>query len=500
MHCRTLIVLLVALSACGPEPGQHQEDAPQAPPTNKIALTAEAIGNLGITFATVERGVLQQTLDVPGRLRVPDDRHWTVRTPSAGRVRLKVPQWATVERGDVVADLSTPALLDLQRDLFSALSEAETAGAALAAERAEVKALIAQAVTLKAAVAAAQKRTVESAELAERALEVAEASGARVEELVRIDDASALSRRELLEARRIHAEEREDALRAAIQRDDMAVREADLELKSVRAEARLDTQAAEIIVLERRVRAAKLSFSRYLSELAALTAHTEDELRESTDDQPLWQTLESVGVRAPGSGSVVDLMTADGEWLENAQPVLEIVDPTELLFGGQLPESDLGRIPADARAVILPAAAGSDPIESRLRGPLPVADEVARTIRILAPVPNPDGRLPAGLSAVARVDLRPRPSEEVLAPADCIVRDGLEWIAFRRDPKDVNTVVRIPVELGERSGGMVEVLSGLLAGDELVRNGIHQLKHAGLGKAPPGGHFHADGSFHEDHK
>ena len=61
-------------------------------------------------------------------------------------------------------------------------------------------------------------------------------------------------------------------------------------------------------------------------------------------------------------------------------------------------------------------------------------------------------------------------------------------------------VIRTPVELGARSSGYAEVIAGVLDGDELVADGVHQLKQTGLGKAPEGGHFHADGTWHEDHE
>jgi multidrug efflux pump subunit AcrA (membrane-fusion protein) len=163
-------------------------------------------------------------------------------------------------------------------------------------------------------------------------------------------------------------------------------------------------------------------------------------------------------------------------------------------------ESDLGRIPAEASVTILPAVEGLAPIDTQLSGLLPVADAIARTIQIEARMPNPDGRLPTGLSAVARVLLRTKASEEVLIPEDCVARDGLEWVVFRRDAADKSTVVRLPVELGERSGDTIEVLSGLMQGEEIVLRGVHQLVYAGLGKIPSGVHIHADGTSHADHK
>jgi multidrug efflux pump subunit AcrA (membrane-fusion protein) len=96
--------------------------------------------------------------------------------------------------------------------------------------------------------------------------------------------------------------------------------------------------------------------------------------------------------------------------------------------------------------------------------------------------------------------LRESQHEEVIVPVRCVVFDGLEAIVFKRDPKTPNVVIRTPVELGARAAGQVEVLAGVMAGDALVADGIQQLKLTGLGKAPVGGHFHADGTWHEDHK
>ena len=91
-------------------------------------------------------------------------------------------------------------------------------------------------------------------------------------------------------------------------------------------------------------------------------------------------------------------------------------------------------------------------------------------------------------------------NEEVLIPSRCVVFDGLEAIVFRRDPGDPSVVIRTPVELGSRAAGQVEVFAGVLDGDAVVADGIHQLKQTGLGKPPMDVHVHADGTWHADHK
>jgi multidrug efflux pump subunit AcrA (membrane-fusion protein) len=121
-------------------------------------------------------------------------------------------------------------------------------------------------------------------------------------------------------------------------------------------------------------------------------------------------------------------------------------------------------------------------------------------IHVEAIVPNETGVLAHGISAMAHVLVRQSKQEEVLVPERCVVFDGLEAIVFRRDPDDPDVVVRISVELGERSGGVVEVFAGLLDGDEVVADGVQQLKRTASGKVPSGMHVHADGSVHDDHK
>jgi RND family efflux transporter MFP subunit len=496
---RREVCALFLLAACGGERTPTETHGPQPAVTNHIELSAETIGSLGITFAKVERGRLQRTLEVPGQLAVPAERRWTIRAPADGRLALAVARWAKVETGEMVGDLLSPSLGDIQRALFATHNEREQIGATLAAQRALTEPLAARARALAAAVAAAEQRRADSEALAEQAAAVADEAGRRAAELERALGDGALSQRELLEARRAHAQARETALAAAMRRDELRASVADLRLEAARAQALLPTHASEIAVLERRAESAALELRQRLRELGTLTSLGEAELGTQTAGKPRWQTLEALPLHAPGGGQVTALAGRSGEWLAAGAPILEIVDARELLFRGHLPEGDLARIPPGA-SVSIDVGGGAAPIESKLRGPLPIADEVARTVLVEAPLDNADLRLPAGLSAIARVRLATSANEETLAPAACVVRDGLEWIVFRRDPAQPDRVTRLPVEIGERSGDRVVVLAGLMAGDEIVAAGAHQLRNAGVGRAPPGGHFHADGTWHPDHK
>ncbi|MHC5021806.1 MAG: hypothetical protein ACYTGX_17190, partial [Planctomycetota bacterium] len=139
-----------------------------------------------------------------------------------------------------------------------------------------------------------------------------------------------------------------------------------------------------------------------------------------------------------------------------------------------------------------------EPITSTLLWPPRVADPVARTVLLEAPVPN-DGPapLPRGLSAAAAVLIGRSEMAEVLIPAAAVTRDGLELLVFRRNPDNPNQVIRTPVTIGARTKEWIEVIAGVSAKDHLVISGVQQLKRSGAGKGKPGGHFHADGTYHD---
>ena len=95
------------------------------------------------------------------------------------------------------------------------------------------------------------------------------------------------------------------------------------------------------------------------------------------------------------------------------------------------------------------------------------------------------------------------PVHHVEAEDDRAPRRNREFpddVVFRRDPADPDKVIRVDADLGVDDGRWIEVKSGLMDGDEVVGPGAYELMLASSGSAPKGGHFHADGTFHEDHK
>lgn len=451
--------LVFLWSACSPKQPSATADGQPAKTTNRLPVPPAVVNNLGITFEVATRGRLGAWHEVPGQLEVPESQRWILRAPARARVTRVVARWQRVQRGDEVATLESPEVLEAHR----AIEFAERT-----LDRATVE------------MAAARDRLAESEAQLREAGSYEEASRQRLQELVALgEQGNAFTAREVIEARREVTDAGKARLDAAIARDELTSRVADKQLQADQA---------------------RQSVAERLSALSVLTGSSVEELSARSDQGPAWRQVRTLGVRAAADGVVVELLTAPGEIVEAGAAILHVFDTRELRFRGRVPEGDLGTLMPGDRVRLEFAARSLPVVVTRLEPPLPIADARTRMVLVEAVVANQDGALAHGMSALARVLVEESENEEVLLPRRCVVFDGLEAIVFKRDPDDQSVVIRTPVELGARAGGHVEVFSGVLDGDVVVADGVHQLKQAGLGKAPEGGHFHADGTWHEDHK
>jgi membrane fusion protein, multidrug efflux system len=101
-------------------------------------------------------------------------------------------------------------------------------------------------------------------------------------------------------------------------------------------------------------------------------------------------------------------------------------------------------------------------------------DPETRAVRVRAELPNPDGKLRPGMLLRVRVQL---PSRQALVlPELAVQQEADQSSVFRVDHS--GKVEQVPVKLGSRRQGEVEVVSGLKPGDRVVVEGTVKL-HAG---------------------
>ncbi|MFT3897963.1 MAG: efflux RND transporter periplasmic adaptor subunit [Thermomonas sp.] len=98
-------------------------------------------------------------------------------------------------------------------------------------------------------------------------------------------------------------------------------------------------------------------------------------------------------------------------------------------------------------------------------------DPDTRAVTVRAELPNPDGRLRAGM--LLRVAVRLPERQALALPEIAVQQEGTQAGVFRVGAGD--KVELVPVQLGSRNAGKVEIASGLKAGDRVVVEGIVKL-------------------------
>ena len=113
-------------------------------------------------------------------------------------------------------------------------------------------------------------------------------------------------------------------------------------------------------------------------------------------------------------------------------------------------------------------------------------------------------KLVLGESVYVTVEVDAAETPVACVPSSAVFRDGVTPSVFVRDEHDADRFVVKPVVPGRSAAGWTAV-TGLDADDEVVSQGVYELRHALPaigGEKKAAGHFHADGTFHagEDHE
>ncbi len=111
--------------------------------------------------------------------------------------------------------------------------------------------------------------------------------------------------------------------------------------------------------------------------------------------------LEHMSIRAPFDGIILDRVVEAGDYVKSGDAVATFVDNTSVIVTGSVAEQDVARVTVGKIATAR-LATGQE-ARGRVRYVSPVADEATRTFTVELELPNPDGQLPAGVTAEMRI-------------------------------------------------------------------------------------------------
>ncbi|MGV7227261.1 MAG: efflux RND transporter periplasmic adaptor subunit [Nitrospirales bacterium] len=176
-------------------------------------------------------------------------------------------------------------------------------------------------------------------------------------------------------------------------------------------------------------------------------------------------------IKAPLAGIISEQTVVLGQGVSPGDHLFEVVDIRQVWVFANLPIEQAQRFKEGDRGTIL--AKGRQPIEAPLAYIAPVADKATLTIQLRFDVDNRQGLLKPNEYVEVRLE---EGSSSILAipvTAPTLV-EGVRGVFVKHN----NGYTFTPVKLGQESDGWIEVIEGLTTGDEVVIEGVFDLKNA----------------------
>jgi membrane fusion protein, copper/silver efflux system len=176
-------------------------------------------------------------------------------------------------------------------------------------------------------------------------------------------------------------------------------------------------------------------------------------------------------LRAPIGGEIVEKRVVTGQAVQPGDELFLIADRSLLWVELAVFESDARMLRVGLPVELTVDALPGHTYRGRVTFIHPGLDTTSRTLTARVEVPNRDGRLRPGMYVTAR--LIPASTMRLAVPLTAVLPTGTRQLVFvkRGDgqfvPRDVVT--------GARSDSLVEIVSGLRAGDEVVASATYLL-------------------------
>ncbi|MBM4308150.1 MAG: efflux RND transporter periplasmic adaptor subunit [Deltaproteobacteria bacterium] len=195
--------------------------------------------------------------------------------------------------------------------------------------------------------------------------------------------------------------------------------------------------------------------------------------------------LEYTLIRAPFDAVVLtknadvgDIVTPIGAAANAKSAVITIADMNSLQVEADVSESNLNKIKVGQPCEIQLDALPGERFRGAIHMIVPTADRTKATVMVKIRFLDKDNRVLPEMSAKVAFLSRPSKPEEqkprmAINQSSIVNRKGSDKVFLIKE----NKVIEIPVNLGVKIGDMVEVLSGIKVGDQIILNPPERLRN-----------------------
>jgi len=173
---------------------------------------------------------------------------------------------------------------------------------------------------------------------------------------------------------------------------------------------------------------------------------------------------------APSSGTVSELMVAEGQYVEAGTPMYRLDDLHKLWLEAELyPHEVEGYKIGDVISVHI--AGDAKILEAKVSFLTPAYSEAKQTLILRASLANPEGSILPGMQATIQRNDGNRMIPQL--PLEAVIRDGKGACVFVRTGE--RSYSRRAVKTGSENSTHVEITDGVLADDDVVVSGAYLL-------------------------
>ena len=214
------------------------------------------------------------------------------------------------------------------------------------------------------------------------------------------------------------------------------------------------------------------------SEIQFLQAKSSYEAQQQAINQ-IQQQLNKTTVRAPFSGTIDDVITEKGSVVGAGQtPLMQIVNLNNMYIETDVPESYVSDVIKGKNVVVEFPVLGKT-IDTKIRQAGDIINPANRTFKVEIDVPNKDQSIKPNLTARLKINDYTN-TKAILVPQSIISEnaEGEQYVYVVKNKKDNDegVVSKVIIKTGRTQGDVIEVLSNIENGAELIKEGARSVK------------------------
>lgn len=188
-------------------------------------------------------------------------------------------------------------------------------------------------------------------------------------------------------------------------------------------------------------------------------------------------------------GIVIEKLVQQGQYLNTGDVLFNIADLSRVWVEVEVYENEAAVLKIGQQVEIVAQAFAGKPYRGRVSFIYPFVDPKSRTIKLRVEMPNPGMKLKPDMFVNATIKIAA--GNVLTVPDTAVIDTGLRQVLWVE--KAPGRFVPREVQVGQQADGMIQILSGLTAGEKVAVSGAYlidsesQLRGGSPGHGGPGG-------------